>query len=377
MGNKILKWVGWIGFPLGIAAAIFALVFVIKWGNSVETGNDDSADKANKENYKQVNLLNENDSTKAILAEFLNIEPTKEGITKAIGMTKQDGAFKVKLDKYIDQHKADLTVKEDNAKNYFCYLNTLKSQNQDNFETFKANFPNNLSTLLDADGKLKFDPNKEDKDKNLITEFKNNSKDYESMQTYLINVLTPAYTEYKKAQVEESDRIKALENLQVSVDSIYNQNFVKINQATGELIKIESLKSIQKSFTDYTQMNQSLSISFILCYITFVLAMGAVILFIIINIIKNFRTSYKGFLGLIALLAVAVISYLVASPDINNEVFSKLSISPVEGRIIEAGCYTAYAIFVVAIASLVIAPIFTWILSKRSKSAQEIKKLKK
>lgn len=375
MGNKILKWVGWIGFPLGIAAAIFALIFVFRWGSSVEIGNDDSADKINKENYKHVNLINEDDSTKALLDEFLSIDPTQEGITKAIGMTKQDGAFKIKLDKYMAEHQEDLTIRENNAKDYFCYLNTLKGQKRENFEEFFTNYPNNMSTLLAADGNLKFDPNKDKKDKNLVAEFKQNVKDYESMQTYLINVLTPAYTEYKKAQVEESDRYNALKTLQLAVDSVYGQNFVKVNQETGEKVKIESMKSLQKDFTVYTNMNHSLSISFILCYITFILAMGAVILFIFANIIKNFKTSYKGLLGLLALLAVALISYFFASPDINNEVFAKLSISPAEGRLIEAGCYTTYVVIIVAILSLFIAPIVSRFLSSKSNnSPKSIKK---
>ena len=102
-----------------------------------------------------------------------------------------------------------------------------------------------------------------------------------------------------------------------------------------------------------------------LFYILLAITLGAMVVFALINVVTNFKTSYKGLLGILALLAIFGISYAIASPEL-SDVFIKLQITPETARAIEAGCYTCYTVFFIAILAIIVSPIVNAIRTKRS-----------
>lgn len=326
-------------FAVGIIAIALAVVFVAKWNGSV--ANDDSAkEKANVDFYKAIGILQTFDEGQQLLDGFLNAD------TKAIGTTKSPGAYTTKINQYVAKKDAECKVTEENAKKFYSYLNVLKAVKEADFATFSANYPHNmLSLTVENEGKtFSFGDQ-------YVKEFKG-IKSYEELNNYITGKLSEEYTEYKTTQLTEQDHLNAIKKLQMANDSVANIS------AFDQEKKQEILSTFQNNFQSYKSMDHGMiNPSFIMIYVMFAIAMVAVVLFILVNIISNFKTSYVGLLAFVALLLIMVIAYLCAQPDINNLTFAKLSISPTEGRFIEACCYIVYILGGAAILAAILCPI--------------------
>lgn len=326
-------------FAVGIIAIALAIVFVGKWNGTV--ANDDSAkEKANVDFYKAIGVLQTFDDGQQLLDGFLNAD------TKAIGTTKSPGAYTTKISEYVAKKDAECKVSDDNAKKFYGYLNVLKAVKEADFATFSANYPQNILSLTENNEGKTFTFGKQ-----YVQEFKG-IKSYEELNNYITGELSQQYTEYKTAQLTEQDHLNAVKKLQLATDSVANVS------AFDQEKKQQILSMFQNNFQSYRSMDHGMiTPSFVMIYIMFGVALVAVVLFILVNIISNFKTSYVGLLAFVALLLVMLIAYLCAQPDVNNLTFAKLSISPAEGRFIEACCYIVYILGGAAILAAIFCPI--------------------
>lgn len=331
MGKKIISW---CVFAVGLVAIALAIAFVIGWNGKIES--DEATADANKKLYKAVGILNQDESGKKILDEFATVK------------TDNVKDFENKLRDSITNMEEKLKVEEQNSKDFYCYLNTLKALNAKEFNKFKSNFPRNLQGIIHTNDNGETELNFDEKGK-YQKEFKN-IKSYDELSSYLISTLSPEYTSFRQSYLAKDEIRNAEKQLLTTIE-----NITKINDPER---KKEALATAQDDVQSSISMDKKmLTPAFVLIYVMFIIAMAAVVIFILINIFSNFKTSYKGLLAFVALIVLAFITYALASPDVTNDVFTKLSITPEGGRYIEGICYLTYTMFAIAILVLIVSPI--------------------
>lgn len=333
-------------FVVGIVSIVLCCMFVVLWNGSVANDASDK-EKANVVNYKAVGTLQSFDQGEKFLNQFLSAD------INAIGSNAKPGKLYNDINAYIEKEQVAYEAEEAQAKDFFCYLNILKSLKKEDFATFKANYPKNMSSLTKDGAGQEFTFGKK-----YVDDFKA-VKTYEDLNTYISEDLSKQYTEFKTAQLTKENELKSVKTLQTATDSIFKVS------AFDKQAKEDALAKFQSNFKDYKTMDHNLlSPSFMLIYIMFVIALAAVVIFILVGILSNFKTSYKGLLAFLALIVIALLCYVIASPDVNNAAFTKLSISSSLGRFIEASCYLTYVLVVGALVALIACPVASWIKSK-------------
>ena len=218
--------------------------------------------------------------------------------------------------------------------------------NADNFDGFKAAYPENVKVLLDQ-----FDTT------GVYVDQFNKVSDYKGLTNYL-GTLEQEYNSVRQAYLQKEAYRNALKTIQDASTNIAELNSVDLKKS--QLAELQGF--VHKS---QVSSNSLLNTAFYLFYIMLIFALVSLLAFAIIRIIKNIKTSYKALVAIIALVVLFLITYLCASPAL-DDVFIKLQITPDTARLIEAAVYFTYVIFAVAIITIIAAPIISAIRDKKS-----------
>lgn len=316
------KIINIVVFAIAITACILAVIFAAKFDDEKVT------------QYKAVCVLHANQQGQEVLNQVVNATP--ENLAECV---EQSQNFYATLD---DELRAEKKVKE----NFYDYVATLQALNADNFEEFKAHYPGNVQEALDV-----FDTTHQ-----YEQEFASINS-YEDLTTYLIS-LEQNYNATRQNYLKKEELRNSLKTVQ--------DNLVAISEYNSKDKKAEELQLLQNDINNFQTMSGKLfDPAVFLFYILLAITLGAMVVFALINVVTNFKTSYKGLLGILALLAIFGISYAIASPEL-SDVFIKLQITPETARAIEAGCYTCYTVFFIAILAIIVSPIVNAIRTKRS-----------
>lgn len=279
-------------------ALIFVGAFNVSWKKSVEYTDNSDTIKLNTTWYQAVTNLQSFDEGQAFLDKFLAAK------VDDIGSQSKPGKFYEELTKYANDQKAICDNEEKLAKDFFSYMNMLKSVKQDKFQEFKSNFPHNmLSITVDGAGE-EFTFGKE-----YVNELKKVNS-HEEMVTYINEELSPKYIEYKKKQLEKADQLKSIEKLLAMTDEVY-----KIS-AYDKAAKTHELETFQERINQYKSGDKSLTISFTNIFILLLIAIVAAAVFIIYTIITRFR-DYRIIMVVacifIVLFAIALFAFAIPS----------------------------------------------------------------
>ena len=219
---------------------------------------------------------------------------------------------------------------------FYNYIATVKKIDKNNFEAFKAEF--NTNTRL-QDLLAQFD-----KEGKYAEEFKKVEK-YEDLDLYNL-FLEENYNDVRQEYLKKNEHKNAIK---VCLDTVHVIN--RINYAN---LKDSVYNSYTSSVNDVVSLNKIFNADLYICYAIFGIAILSLLILALVHIITNFKSSYKILFGILAIVVIFVISYLVAG-SARSDVFVKLQISPNTARLIEAGCYTVYITFALAIVSVIVS----------------------
>lgn len=316
------KIINIVVFAVAIVACVLAVIFAAKFDSEKIT------------QYKAVCVLHENEQGQELLNQVASA--TAETLPQCVEQSQN--VYGV-MD---DELKAEKKVKE----TFYDYVATLQALNADNFDEFKANYPGNVQEALTV-----FDTTHQ-----FEQEFANINS-YNDLATYLIS-LEQSYNVTRQSYLKKEEVRNALKTVQ--------DNLTTIAEYNSKDKKAEELQVLQNDMANYQTMSKKLfDPALFLFYLMLAITVGAMLIFALINVVTNFKTAYKGLLGILALVVIFAISYAIASPEL-SDVFIKLQISPETGRAIEAGCYTCYIVFAIAILAIIVSPIVNSIRSNRT-----------
>ena len=307
-------------FAIAAIACVLAIIYAAMF----------DSDKINQ--YKAVGVLHDNNPE--LISELSATTP------------ETLPAYVEKCQTVASELDGELRSEKKAKENFYDYLSTLKALNADNFEAFKAGYPTNVKSLLDqfdTEGKY-------------VEEF-NKVADYKGLTKYLVN-LEQEYNSVRQAYLQKEAYRNALKVIQDATTTISELNSAEL--------KANHLAEFQ-NFVHKSQVssNKLLNSAFGLFYVMLFFAIAALLFFAIFRIVKNIKTSYKALVAIAALVVLFIITYLCASPAL-DDVFIKLQIAPETARLIEAAVYFTYVIFFVAIVSIIAAPILSALRDKKS-----------
>jgi len=308
-------------FAVAILACVLTIVFAAMF------------DSAKLTQYKAVNVLHDNNQ--AILDEL--VAATPENLN----------AYVEKSQAIYNELDASIRSEKKAKESFYDYLTTLKALNADNFDAFKAGYPENVNVLLqqfDTEGIY-------------VQQFNEKCTSYKAMSNYLIS-LEQSYNAVRQEYLQKEEYRNSLKIVQDGVSAIAELNSVEK--------KVHDLKEYQADITNFQfSSKKMLDSAIFVLYIMFAIAILSLLVFAVIRIATNLKNSYKGLLAILAMVVVFLIAYLIATPAM-DDVFIKLQISPETARLIEAGCYFCYTVFTVAILTIIVAPLISAFRAKKS-----------
>ncbi len=101
-------------------------------------------------------------------------------------------------------------------------------------------------------------------------------------------------------------------------------------------------------------MDMLINIGIYLTYVLLIVAIIALVVFPIFQMVTNFAKAKNGLISLAVLLGIFAITYFISPAD-QGAFYEKFAIGPVTSKLIGAGIFTSYLIM----ASIVFAAIYT------------------
>lgn len=302
MKNKILSIVV---FAVAILDCLLALFFSF------------SFNEEKKDNYIQARTVQE--QCPALIADLQSATP--ESLPKVVE------TYQTSLRTFNDTLKAAQMQKDI----LYTYLQELKNLDENSFEAYKSGFAGHADALFArADNKdaLVEGFNKVNSFKELASYISKTEKDYNVVkQDYLVN----------------RNYLKAANGLVGRADMI-NANASANKKATD----LEELQNDLKSFNKSTRLeNAFVIIGYILGGITLFL----MVFFALVKIVKNFKTSYKILLVLVAMAVVVFIGYIIGSSVLSPSAI-KAGLTVTGFKMVNAACFTFYVCLAVSILAI-------------------------
>jgi hypothetical protein len=294
------KIINLVIFTIAGAACILGLVFAAGF-------NDDS-----KEAYFAANKVNESNPEMIKDVKSLKVETLPD--------------FVKKYEDQINKTNAELKIESLQRDIFFTYITSLNEvkDKQANFDTYVTNYPQYSSKLF-----------KDAKNPQYYTDGFAKVKNIEDLQKY-IKTLEADYAVVKQDYLSKNENIKA-------ASSILNK-ISEINSVNSKNKKEIDLKAYVVSINDYTQQSIYINYAIYLSYVIFFLTLGLLLVFFIYQMIKNFKSSIGGILGLVAISIVAIIGYFASSGDLTDKAI-ELQISSTEMKWVGSGLVVFYVIF--------------------------------
>ena len=293
-----------------------ALVVVALSVTFVTVFNDD------KTLYKQVGLIEE--KSPEMIDELLAATP--ETLPQFVA-TYQEKATELTAQLKEQQMPKDI---------HFTFVSNLKDiENEEDFAAFKADFPHYSSVLFA----------KTDRKQEYVDGF-NGVADYASLQPY-ISKLEEQYAPMRQDYLIQKDYVKAVNNV-VGQANLITENVSVAKQET-------QLNEYKEAVTSCLSAALLLNSAVWFLYALFFVAIGMMVCFAIYQLLKNFKTSYKVLIVIVAACAYIFVLYSVTTPEMTPSAI-KMQHTVSELKWINAGIVTCYTVFFGA----VIAVIASW-----------------
>ena len=218
----------------------------------------------------------------------------------------------------------------------YTYLQDLKNLDENNFEAYKAKFPERSAALfVKSENKQKY-----------VDGF-NGVSTYKDLEGYIEEV-NEDYTAIKQSYLIERNYIK-------SSNALINKAAM-INDNASASKKASDWEAFQN---DLSSFGKSAKLQNCFIFLTYILGLGAAFLmvfFLLKNMITNFKTSYKILVGLLFLVITFFIGYLVGTPTLSPSAI-KAGMTGSGYKMVNAAVFTVYVCLFVAIMSIIVTLI--------------------
>lgn len=218
----------------------------------------------------------------------------------------------------------------------YTYLQDLKNLDENNFEAYKAKFPERSAALfVKSENKQKY-----------VDGF-NGVSTYKDLEGYIEEV-NEDYTAIKQSYLIERNYIK-------SSNALINKAAM-INDNASASKKASDWEAFQN---DLSSFGKSAKLQNCFIFLTYILGLGAAFLmvfFLLKNMITNFKTSYKILVGLLFLVITFFIGYLVGTPTLSLSAI-KAGMTGSGYKMVNAAVFTVYVCLFVAIMSIIVTLI--------------------
>ena len=293
-------------FAVGIITCLLTLWFVVGF------------DQKKSDKFDEVCVLKENNPE--MLAAFKSATP--ETLPQVIA------TYQTKADTMNAQLKA-AQLQKDILYTYICQL---EEQTEETFPAFQQDFDHYSKVLFaQCDNAEKY-----------INGF-GKVKNFKGLEKY-IESLKKEYAGIK------NDYLVQKENLKVTNSILAQAN--AINDIVSTSKKETELKNFQDDLGSFSKGSTILNIAIIFVYIIVFLTIGLLLFFSIMNIAGNFKESYKGLLGLVALVVIFLIGYAISSPELTDSAI-KMQVTGQQLKWMGGGMFTFYVVFFGAILAIV------------------------
>jgi hypothetical protein len=281
-----------------------------------------SFDADKKENYIQTQQVKE--QTPEMVAEFETA--TVESLPTVIEKYQNETQERNTNLKSVQMEKDIL----------YTYLQDLKNLDENNFEAYKANFPQRSAGLF---------AKSENKEK--YVEGFNKVNSYKDLDKYVEEV-NKDYAALKQSYLVERNYIKSA-NAMINRAEAINTTA----SASKKAADFETFQSDLKSF------GKSASLQNFFIILTYVLGIGALALmvfFLVLNMVTNFKSSYKILLGLLLLVVAFFIGYAVGTPTLSPSAI-KAGMTGSGYKMVNAAVFTVYMCLFGAILAIFVSLI--------------------
>ncbi len=293
MNHNILKY---ITFAVAILAILLAC-----WFSYV------AFDDNKRDNYFQVQKIEQQNP--AMLSDFQTATP--ENLPEVVAKYQAE----------MTDYNKTLNDKQMQKDILYTYLQDLKGLDEKSFETYKADFPSRSESLFARC----------ERKQEYVDGF-NNVKSFKDLESY-INKLDKEYNVLKQEYLKGRDYQKAANSLISKADMIN-----ATASATKKTNDIQALQSDIKSFKASAKLqNWFVFIGYFLGCVTLALMLW----FALVKVVKNFKSSYKLLLVLLAFVVIVFIGYLTGSSVLSPSAI-KFGMSVSGYKMVNAAAFTLY-----------------------------------
>lgn len=281
-----------------------------------------SFDADKKDNYIQVREVNAQTPEMVSDLETATVETLPSVIEKyqKENQTRSENLKSVQMEKDI----------------LYTYLQDLKNLDENNFEAYKAKFPERSAALFaKSENKQKY-----------VDGF-NGVQTYKDLEKYVEEV-NKDYSALKQEYLVERNYIKAANGLIGRADMI--------NTTASANKKAADLDAFQSDLKSFGKSAKLQNFFIILTYILGIGALALMVFFLVANMVANFKTSYKILLALVLLVVAFFIGYLVGTPTLSPSAI-KAGMTGSGYKMVNAAVFTVYVCLFVAIISIIVTLI--------------------
>ena len=247
------------------------------------------------------------------------------------------------LPSVIEKYQQEIQQRNENLKSLqmekdilYTYLQDLKNLDENNFEAYKAGFPERSASLF-----VKCSPETKQK---CVDGF-NKVNTYKDLEKYVEQV-NKDYNEVKQNYLTERNYIKSANALIGRADVISNTA-----SASKKSADLEAFQS------DLSGFGKSASLQNFFIVLTYCLLFGAVALmvfFLVANMVANFKSSYKILLGVLLLVVIFFVGYAVGTPTLSPSAI-KAGMTGSGYKMVNAAVFTVYMCLFGAILAIIVS----------------------
>lgn len=214
---------------------------------------------------------------------------------------------------------------------HYTYLQDLKGLDKQSFEEYKSNFDQRAQGLFaKCDNKNHF-----------IDGFKG-VKDFKGLEGY-VNEVEKEYDALKQEYLTKREFCKAANSLIGRADMI--------NATASEKKKADELTALQSDLKSFQKSSVLENAFIIVGYMLGFVAIALMLFFALARIVKDFKSSYKILLVLVAFAVVLLIGYIVGSPVLSPSAI-KFGMSSTGFKMVNAACFTFYVFLLCALLAI-------------------------
>ena len=252
------------------------------------------------------------------------------------------------LPTFVSKYEIELSTRNEALINhkiqrdiFYTFIFHLKDiTNEETFNNFKTGFKKYSKSMFALSN-----------DKEYFINGFNSIHSFSEFQSYY-KKLNLDYEAVRQNYLKAANLLKAEKNLLKQVSDIHSSISITKKQF--------DLNELQKDIRSYKIGSLQFNITLNLFYILFVIAIIAVIVFLLWNIFVNLKSSIGLLAGISILALLVIIGYWVSSSEL-SPVAMKLQETPTTVKWVGAGLFTFYCVFFGTIITIIFTLIYTTI----------------